>query len=110
MGTRGGLSLREARLRLTPARQGGGGVDRGWDPLRRYNPCKHWWFLGSEPLQRRNRGVTRRCTRGAEPGYVVAWFPWGGINLKTQRLLHHRHHQNKIPQWLRAMLLKGKTS
>ena len=38
----------------------------GPEPLHRYNHCKHWSLLRSEPLQRRYRGVTGRYKRKRE--------------------------------------------
>jgi hypothetical protein len=40
----------------------------GLEALRRYNPCKHWLFLRSDPLQSRYKGVTGRYKESLKRG------------------------------------------
>ena len=53
----------------------------GPEPLHRYNHCKHWSLLRSEPLQRRYRGVTGRYKWKRGPFFVKSTME-GGVQGK----------------------------
>jgi len=50
----------------------------GPEPLHRYNHCKHWSLLRSEPLQRCYRGVTGRYKWKRGPSFVKSTMEGGG--------------------------------
>ena len=65
---------------------GRGSVFGGPEPLHRYNHCKHWSLLRSEPLQRRYRGVTGR-------------YKWKrGAEARGQTLLRQKHYGGRERQ------------
>src|SRR5882762_8880416 len=61
---------------------GRGSVFGGPEPLHRYNHCKHWSLLRSEPLQRRYRGVTGRYKWKRGPSFVKSTMEGGGQRTK----------------------------
>ena len=55
----------------------------GPEPLHRYNYCKHWSLLRSEPLQRRYRGVTGRYKWKRGPSFVKSTMEGGDAEAET---------------------------